>query len=364
MAVGFPTKANWAAGDVLTASALDDLAGTVNLTQYMKPWNTCLNSNMSVWQRGTSVAVPASNTSAYTADRWAISTTANGASTVARYATGDTTNLPNIQYCARVQRNSGQTGTTGQFFYQSWETVNSIPYAGKTVVVSFYARAGASYLSSSTNSTFKLWSGTGTDQNLLTSFTGQTLVAASSPTLTASWVRYSFSGTISASATQIAFGFDMGAVGTAGASDYVEITGVQIEQGSVANTYQPNQSTYQGELAACQRYYFRISSGVAYGALTTVAWQQTSTVTESNLQFPVTMRIPPTSVDYPAYSNISFLNYGGGAYPLTGSITIETNQTTTNFAKIYAGNTIGAVVGVVGNWCGNSSGYLGMSAEL
>ena len=31
MATGFPTKANWAAGDVLTASALDDLAGTVNL---------------------------------------------------------------------------------------------------------------------------------------------------------------------------------------------------------------------------------------------------------------------------------------------------------------------------------------------
>jgi hypothetical protein len=30
MAIGFPTKANWAAGDVLTASALDDLAGTVN----------------------------------------------------------------------------------------------------------------------------------------------------------------------------------------------------------------------------------------------------------------------------------------------------------------------------------------------
>ena len=30
MAVGFPTKANWAAGDVLTASAMDDLAGTVN----------------------------------------------------------------------------------------------------------------------------------------------------------------------------------------------------------------------------------------------------------------------------------------------------------------------------------------------
>jgi hypothetical protein len=31
MATGFPTKANWAAGDVLTASQMDDLAGTVNL---------------------------------------------------------------------------------------------------------------------------------------------------------------------------------------------------------------------------------------------------------------------------------------------------------------------------------------------
>jgi hypothetical protein len=31
MAVGFPTKANWAAGDVLTASQMDDFAGTLNL---------------------------------------------------------------------------------------------------------------------------------------------------------------------------------------------------------------------------------------------------------------------------------------------------------------------------------------------
>jgi len=31
MTAGFPTKANWSAGDLLTASAMDDLAGTVNL---------------------------------------------------------------------------------------------------------------------------------------------------------------------------------------------------------------------------------------------------------------------------------------------------------------------------------------------
>jgi hypothetical protein len=31
MAIGFPTKANWVAGDILNAAAMDDLAGTVNL---------------------------------------------------------------------------------------------------------------------------------------------------------------------------------------------------------------------------------------------------------------------------------------------------------------------------------------------
>lgn len=31
MATGFPTKANWTAGDILTAAQMDDLAGTLNL---------------------------------------------------------------------------------------------------------------------------------------------------------------------------------------------------------------------------------------------------------------------------------------------------------------------------------------------
>ena len=30
MATGFPTKANWVSGDILTASQMDDLAGTLN----------------------------------------------------------------------------------------------------------------------------------------------------------------------------------------------------------------------------------------------------------------------------------------------------------------------------------------------
>ena len=59
--------------------------------------NPVLNSSMQVWQRGTSFTL-ASSAITYTADRWAGYRAATGA-TVTRQATGDTTNLPFIQYC-------------------------------------------------------------------------------------------------------------------------------------------------------------------------------------------------------------------------------------------------------------------------
>ena len=70
--------------------------------------NPVINGGMDNWQRSTSISVTASTTP-YTADRWQVTNGASQALTVSRQATGDTTNLPNIQYCARVQRNSGQT---------------------------------------------------------------------------------------------------------------------------------------------------------------------------------------------------------------------------------------------------------------
>ena len=251
--------------------------------------NICLNSNYSVWQRGTSFSLAASN-NAYTADRWQVSTTANAASTISRQATGDTTNLPFIQYCLRLQRNSGQTGTTGQFMYQTMESVNSIPFAGKSVTMSFYVRAGATYISSGASSVFKLWSGTGTDQNLFAGFTGQTAVATVTPTITATWQRVTVTGTVGATATQLAIGLDMGAVGTAGATDYVEMTGWQLEVAASASAYSPNTSTYPLELAACQRYFYKntlYQTGFPSGT------------TDNNrrqwIQFPVTMRTAPAS---------------------------------------------------------------------
>ena len=294
MATGFPVKANYATGDVLTAANMNDLSGTVNYLQYMPPRNPVLNSAFNVWQRGTSIAVSASSV-AYTTDRWMLSTGASQASTVSRQATGDTTNLPNIQYCARVQRNSGQTGTAALQFAQSFESINAIPFAGKTVTLSFYARAGANFSAASSQMGIILYSGTGTDQNLLNGgYTGAAQPINQNPTLTTTWQRFSYSGTIATTATELAINAYFVPVGTASTNDYFEITGVQLELGSVANTYMPNQPTYQGELAACQRYYLSWVSG---NTLSIGVGFETSVSTVGTLvNFPVTMRTTPSLV--------------------------------------------------------------------
>ena len=73
MAVGFPTKANWAAGDILTAAQMDDLAGTLNTVQAplgnAAGKNVILNSAFDYWQRGTSISVP-TNTITFGPDRF------------------------------------------------------------------------------------------------------------------------------------------------------------------------------------------------------------------------------------------------------------------------------------------------------
>ena len=217
--------------------------------------NPVLNSAFQVWQRGTSFSLAASTSSTYTADRWQTSTGANQACTISRRVTGDTTNLPNIQYAVRYQRNSGQTGTSATGFDSSQETVNSIPFAGKTITYSFYARCGADYSPTSTGLAYQVISGTGTDQNVSTGFTGATNVINQTATLTATWQRFTFSGPVSASATQLGLRFITQWTSTAGTNDYYEVTGVQIDIGSVALPFRTYAATIQGELAACERYF-------------------------------------------------------------------------------------------------------------
>jgi hypothetical protein len=364
----FPSKVNYTTGEVLTATEMNEIGQAINLldgAQWAAAKNRLLNSDYSVWQRGTSVSVAASASVFYTADRWCTTTGVGQASTVSRQATGDTTNLPNIRYCARFQRNAGQTGTGDIQLAQSIETANAIALAGKSVVFSFYARAGANYSASGNALKVYLITGTGTDQNALNGYTGAAYpINGSTATLTTTWQRFTFTATIAATATEIAADFLWSPIGTAGANDYFEVTGVQLEASSatVASQYAPNGATYAAEVAACQRYYYRtvVTTAVRIGA-----GYNTSTAGSAwVISFPVSMRTAPsalevsgTAADYAVlHGNFTVTNCN--AVPVFVAGTLVSGSCT---ATVASGLTAGQGSLLYAN---NSNAYLGWSAEL
>jgi hypothetical protein len=294
MAVGLPLKTTYADGDVYSASDVNDTNGTVNLFQtstlsYSAGKNAIINGGMDIWQRGTSIT--GTSGIPHTADRWQVTRVGATGYTTTRQSSGST--LPEIQYCLRAQRDSGNTNTTLLGAFYSVESVNSIPFAGKATTLSFYVRKGANYSGGALTVEFS--QGTGTDQNVISGgFTGKTNVGSSSVTLTTSWQRVSITGTVATTTTQLGLQFYYTPSGTAGAADYFELTGVQVEYGSVATTFSRTGASIQGELAACQRYYLSWVTGTTQTIGIGTYTGGGTAVTTAN--FPVTMRIQPSLV--------------------------------------------------------------------
>ena len=314
-----------AKGDLIAASAADTPArlavgsngetlvadsSTSTGLRYQAPVaaNPVINAAMQIAQRGTSIAF---GTYVNLLDRWQGYRSGGGA-TASRQATGDTTNLPNIQYCMRIQRDSGNSSTNTLQVVQNFESINSIPYAGKTVTLSFYARAGANYSATSSLLNTYLASGTGTDQNAMAGYTGNVAVINQNVTLTTTWQRFSVTGTIPTNSTEIAPLFNFSPVGTAGANDYYEVTGVQIEVGSVATPFKTYAGTIQGELAACQRYYQQVINGNTQNI--GAGWNYSASYAMAILYLPVVMRTAPTiavtsGTNYYAFERNGALDY-------------------------------------------------------
>jgi hypothetical protein len=364
MAVGFPTKVSYANGDVFSASDINDTNGTVNLLtsttlSLQAGKNAIINGGMDIWQRGTSV-VGSGSAYNYTADRWR--TEASTSITVSRQATGDTTNLPNIQYCARAQRNNGSTATALVMMAYSQETTNTIPYAGKAITFSFYARRGSNFSGASNQISALLITGTGTDQNVFVGgYTGASNLIAQTPTLTTTWQRFTYTATMPSTATEFGVEFYYTPTGTAGANDYYEVTGVQVELGSVATTFSRAGGTIQGELAACQRYYYRLDTDQLYSNF---AWgfAYATTAYKGTVALPVTLRVPPSAIDYSTLKlhNVNTAVTAGLTASITASeqnkylptvtVTVSSGLTTGGFYYLGANN--------------STSGYIGFSAEL
>jgi len=181
-------------------------------------------------------------------------------------------------------------------------------------------------------------------------------------TLTATWQRFTHTFVVAASYTQLGFVFTETPTGTAGAADYFEMTGVQVDVGSVALPFRTNGSTYEVELAACQRYYFRNTAGDSSTHFSAAMGASSTTEVDLIMLFPVTMRIRPTSLDYSL-----ILTYDGTATYSSGTFALITGRSGVNTATVRYTHGSAALTQyrpyqIAAN--SNANAYIGFSAEL
>lgn len=340
-----------------TATTQQNSGGPVSSVTAGK--NFIINGGMDIWQRGTSFASPSA---AYTADRICATPTAGGTtwsvSQVASFLTGS-------RYALRVQRASGQTGTPALYLGGALETNDVIRLQGQTVTWSFYAKAGSNFSPSASGVAVQFNTGTGTDQGPFVGHTGEVTQVNTSATLSTTATRYTYTFIVPTNATSMRWNIAMTPSGTAGTNDFYDITNMQLEVGSVATTFSRAGGTIQGELAACQRYYWRANS--AGGVYTIFSFGYTDNTTTALITTPVPsyMRVFPTSVDY---ANLAFQEAQGGIFTFAaialngGSGATAPNNNIQMQITGASGMTIGRPGRLLSN--GVTNGHLGFSAEL
>jgi hypothetical protein len=149
-------------------------------------------------------------------------------------------------------------------------------------------------------------------------------------------------------------------VATSGAT--WEITGIQFELGSSPTTFSRAGGTIQGELAACMRYFQRITSGADSSVEnTSLGFCRSTTTAICILRFVTTMRTAP-SLSFSNLSHFALKNSGDGNLTPTAIAIYDTTVRTTNLQVDVAS---GVVAGNATRFGANSaSATLDLSAEL
>lgn len=268
---------------------------TVTAKNRLQLANPVRNCSGRVAQRGASIAVGAAQT--FTLDGWfAYRVGVVAGMTVSQQA--GAADSQGDAYYMRLQRDNGNSSTGALIYGQSIPTADSVRFAGRTVTVSFRARKGALWSASGSVLTLGVYSGTGTDQRLASGFTGIATLSYASYALTTSWQTFSVTVVVGSSATELAVQFEGNVTGTAGATDYVDVKDLRIDEGSYAMEHVP--LSYAADLYEARKFYRELKANATYEPLINgpvIAGSTTST--QAYVLFEDPMRATPT-VTFPA----------------------------------------------------------------
>jgi hypothetical protein len=358
MAVGLPLKTTYADGDVYSASDVNDTNGTVNLVgqtnNFYAGKNKIINGNFGVWQRGSSFNLP-TVTWTFTSDRFqCYYGFSAGTPTVTRQTfTPGTAPVAGYESQYFLRFTAATTGTSNFNIKQVIEDVRT--FAGQTVTFSFWAKSSGSR---SIDVFIRQNFGSGGSGSV-----DSTPVAVSTTT---AWQRFTYTVTLG-SMTGKTIGTNSGVeiwpatTATVTGGETVDFWGWQVEAGSTATAFQTATGTLQGELAACQRYYYRTGGTLPYTRIG-VGSATSTTNAQIDIFLPVTQRIHFQTLDF---STLGLDDGAGGFFAVT-NVTAVSNASGVNLASVNAtvasGLTTYRFYHLESN--NSTSGYLGFSAEL
>jgi hypothetical protein len=261
--------------------------------------NKIINGDFYINQRGFT----SSTASGFNFDRWQ-AFLSGGTSTISNEAFTPGT-APVAGYEGKSYLRMASTGQSGvgdrTSVFQYIEDCRTL--AGQTVTISFWAKASTG----TPNVSVEFFRSYGTGGSPSSSES----VAAAKIGITSSWVRYSATVSVPSLTGKTLGTTEQGFLGlglwTSAGTNFnartsslgiqsvtIDWWGVQVEAGSVATAFQTATGTIQGELAACQRYYYVAASGANKTISMAAAYATNSAY--GVLPFKVSMRTAPTLV--------------------------------------------------------------------
>jgi len=296
--------------------------------------NRIINGAMDIAQRGTSGTITTAS-NYQSVDRWATRGMTGSGHTFAQIADAPA----GFVNSAKVTIGTGGTPAAGDlnYIYQAIEGYNVMDLAfgtssAQTIAISFWVKASISgtYAFNIINM--------GNNRSYVTSYTitnpnvwqYQSIIVPGD--ITGTWLTNNSTGlyvlwdlgsgstynTSTLNSWQTGWYQNQSAsvrpISTSGAT--FQITGVQLEKGSVATQFE--RRTYGLELALCQRYLPAFIAGQASNSAVGSGQCFSATSGLAMFEFPVTPRIPPTSIAVSSVSHYQVLNSTGAGTTVTG----------------------------------------------
>ena len=338
--------------------------------------NIIINGSTNIHQRGGTTTGEG-----YLLDRWHIYSNPTGKHTVSQ----DTEAPVGFKYSMKWTSASAYTPTSANYFYtgqkiegHNWDKLEYGTANAKTITISFWARSSITgtwsgiVKNNAQNRTYP-WEYTifsaDTWEYKTVTVPGCTDGTWLSGNSAGAWIYFCIGSTTSGttylgSANSWLNGNFIGTTGsnslvnTNGATLY--ITGVQVEEGSIATEFE--HKSYGEELALCQRYFYRAASGASKALGLGVNY--TASEMHCAITFPVTMRATPTLSAASGTNYYEFIRNGAADWFNNFNLG---NRTTNKIGEIYNNSEISGS-GVVGYGgfvrTDNSAVYVDFVAEL